>query len=169
MLPQMGDEDNERYPVKRWHVEDSTRRILRVKYRAGLWEKDTPLGVACHNPGADGRYGMCSTKKCVYADGTSYTEDYEVQNTGGDTVSCGSPYAGRAETLGHKDHYEVTREAVRRSLVLLKNNDQTLPINIKPGICVGVIGSASQDWAKVNGGWSLNWQGGADDNVTTNI
>merc|ERR1739838_526269 len=169
MLPQMGDEDNERYPVKRWHVEDSTRRILRVKYRAGLWEKDTPLGVACHNPGADGRYGMCSTKKCVYADGTGYTEDYEVQNTGGDTVSCGRPYAGRTEILGHKDHYEVAREAVRRSLVLLKNHDQTLPINIKPGIRVGVIGSASQDWAKVNGGWSLNWQGGADDNVTTNI
>ena len=67
-------------------IDDAVTRILRVKHRAGLWDKPSP---------AD-REG-----------------------------------AGQRDTLGSRDHRELAREAVRRSLVLLKN-DQILPLDARP-------------------------------------
>ncbi|MER2490841.1 glycoside hydrolase family 3 protein [Catenovulum sediminis] len=59
--------------------------------------------------------------------------------------------------FGAKAHRELARQAVRESLVLLKNNDQILPLNPKQNILVA--GDAAHNMAKQAGGWSVSWQG----------
>ncbi len=66
------------------------------------------------------------------------------------------PVEGRVEVLGSPDHRALAREAVRQSLVLLKNNGAVLPI--QPGARVLVAGSAD-DIGQAAGGWTINWQG----------
>ncbi len=66
------------------------------------------------------------------------------------------PYAGRYELLGAPEHRAIARQAVRQSLVLLKNNG-VLPL--KAGAHVLVAGDAADDVAKQSGGWTLTWQG----------
>jgi len=66
------------------------------------------------------------------------------------------PLAGEFEILGSSDHRAVAREAVRKSLVLLKNNG-VLPI--KPGSTIIVAGDGADDLGKQSGGWTLSWQG----------
>lgn len=68
------------------------------------------------------------------------------------------PYAGDEALLGSAEHRAVARQAVRESLVLLKNNNNTLPTN--PGQTVLVIGDGADDISKTAGGWTLSWQGG---------
>jgi beta-glucosidase len=65
-------------------IDDAVRRILRVKLRAGLFEKGAP-----------------STR----------------------------PYAGKTELIGSAEHRAIAREAARKSLVLLKNDGQVLPLS----------------------------------------
>jgi beta-glucosidase len=64
--------------------------------------------------------------------------------------------AGQWSVLGSKDHMAVAREAVQKSLVLLKNQG-VLPI--KPGSTVFITGDGADDIAKQSGGWSITWQG----------
>lgn len=64
---------------------------------------------------------------------------------------------GRFELIGHADHRAVAREAVRRSLVLLKNNGGLLPLDPKQRILIA--GDGANDVAKQSGGWTLTWQG----------
>ncbi|MEP6343129.1 MAG: glycoside hydrolase family 3 protein [Maricaulaceae bacterium] len=64
--------------------------------------------------------------------------------------------AGRAKLIGHKTHRAVARQAVRESLVLLKN-DNVLPIKTDKNILVA--GIAADHAAYQNGGWTLTWQG----------
>ncbi|MBA3939735.1 MAG: 1,4-beta-D-glucan glucohydrolase [Sphingopyxis sp.] len=66
------------------------------------------------------------------------------------------PYAGRFELLGAPDHRAVARQAVRESLVLLKNNG-VLPL--KAGARILVAGDGADNVAKQSGGWTLTWQG----------
>ncbi|CAL1691557.1 hypothetical protein MMB232_01701 [Brevundimonas subvibrioides] len=66
------------------------------------------------------------------------------------------PVEGRIEVLGSPEHRALAREAVRQSLVLLKNNGSVLPI--QPGARVLVAGSAD-DIGQAAGGWTINWQG----------
>ncbi len=66
-------------------------------------------------------------------------------------------YAGDETILGSASHRSLARQAVRESLVLLKNNDQTLPID--PSFTVLVVGDGADSIAKVSGGWTLSWQG----------
>ncbi|MCQ8880586.1 exo 1,3/1,4-beta-D-glucan glucohydrolase [Pseudoalteromonas shioyasakiensis] len=61
------------------------------------------------------------------------------------------------EWLGASEHRELAREAVRKSLVLLKNNDQILPIKATSKILVA--GDGADSIAKQAGGWSVSWQG----------
>nr|AAR14129.1 exo-beta-glucanase [Lilium longiflorum] len=94
-------------------INDAVRRILRVKFVAGLFE----------NPLAD--YSL-------------------------------------ADQLGNKEHRELAREAVRKSLVLLKNgksiNQPLLPLPKKaPKILVA--GSHAHDIGLQCGGWTMEWQG----------
>lgn len=61
------------------------------------------------------------------------------------------------EWLGAAEHRELAREAVRKSLVLLKNNDKILPIKATSKILVA--GDGADSIAKQAGGWSVSWQG----------
>ena len=54
------------------------------------------------------------------------------------------------KTLGSAAHRAVGREAVRKSLVLLKNNDSLLPFN--PTGHIAVVGSAANSMAQQTGG-----------------
>ena len=65
--------------------------------------------------------------------------------------------AGSEDALWGDDVKALSRDAVRQSLVLLKNEDQTLPLN--GGERVLVIGNATEDIARQMGGWSITWQG----------
>ncbi|MDJ0643374.1 MAG: glycoside hydrolase family 3 N-terminal domain-containing protein [Erythrobacter sp.] len=70
--------------------------------------------------------------------------------------------AGDVSLLANADHRAIAREAVRKSLVLLKNNDRTLPL--EPGQTVLVVGDGADSIAKASGGWTLSWQGGSHGN-----
>ena len=67
------------------------------------------------------------------------------------------PLAGKSELLGTKESRDLAREAVRKSMVLLKNNDQTLPMTA--GSKVHVVGPGAESITKLAGGWTLSWQG----------
>ena len=95
-----------RIPAAR--LDDSVRRILRVKYKLGL------MG--------------------------------DIQTTRGDT-----------SLVGKKEHLELAREAVSKSLVLLKNDNNVLPI--RNGARVLVAGSGADNMAMQAGGWTISWQG----------
>lgn len=66
------------------------------------------------------------------------------------------PFEGRLELLGSPEHRALAREAVRKSLVLLKN-EGVLPI--RPDARVLVVGQAADDIGQAAGGWTLTWQG----------
>ena len=66
------------------------------------------------------------------------------------------PFAGRYELLGAPAHREVARQAVRESLVLLKNRGHLLPL--RPGANVLVAGDAD-NISRQAGGWTITWQG----------
>lgn len=95
-------------------IDDAVRRVLRVKLRAGLFERGRPSS---------------------------------------------RPFAARYELLGAPAHRALAREAVRRSLVLLKNRNRLLPLS--PRAHVLVAGDGAEDIAKQCGGWTLTWQGTA--------
>nr|QWN55952.1 beta-glucosidase [uncultured bacterium] len=93
-------------------LEDAVRRILRVKLRAGLFEKGRPSS---------------------------------------------RPLAGQFRLLGAPEHRAVARQAVRESLVLLKNQNGILPL--APRQHVLVAGDGADNIPKQCGGWTLSWQG----------
>jgi beta-glucosidase len=66
------------------------------------------------------------------------------------------PLSGQYDLLGAPEHRAVAREAVRKSLVLLKNQG-LLPI--APGGRLLVAGDGADDIARQSGGWTLTWQG----------
>lgn len=67
------------------------------------------------------------------------------------------PLAGKDELLGAPEHRAVARQAVRESLVLLKNKNNILPLS--PRLNVLVAGDGADNISKQTGGWSVNWQG----------
>lgn len=98
-------------------IDDAVTRILRVKVRAGLFEKPSPA------------------KRVL---------------------------SGNIALIGGESHREVARQAVRESLVLLKNNGQLLPLSPKQHILVA--GDAADNIGKQSGGWSITWQGTGNKN-----
>ncbi len=63
-------------------------------------------------------------------------------------------------SLGCAAHRQVAREAVRKSLVLLKNDKQSLPLSRDvPRLLLA--GRAADDIGLQCGGWSISWQGEA--------
>ncbi|OBU68627.1 1,4-beta-D-glucan glucohydrolase [Stenotrophomonas maltophilia] len=93
-------------------LDDAVRRILRVKFRLGLFEAGRPS-----------------------------------------TRAVGGQFA----LIGAPAHRAVARQAVRESLVLLKNQDGILPLSPRQRILVA--GDGANDVGKQAGGWTLNWQG----------
>ena len=61
------------------------------------------------------------------------------------------------ESFGGSEHRAVAREAVRKSLVLLKNDNATLPLDKKARILVA--GKNAHDRGHQCGGFSVTWQG----------
>jgi beta-glucosidase len=70
-----------------------------------------------------------------------------------------------SNSLGSDEHRQVAREAVRKSLVLLKNDNQLLPIS-KDVKRLFVAGAKANDIGLQSGGWTISWQGSAG-NITT--
>ncbi len=102
-------------PIER--INDAVSRILRVKIRYGLFEKETPLK---------------------------------------------RKYANDQRVIGNKSHRSIAKQAVRESLVLLKNKESILPLSMKQEILV--MGSGADNIPKQSGGWSLTWQGTGNTN-----
>jgi beta-glucosidase len=67
------------------------------------------------------------------------------------------PMAGKFDLLGAPAHRAIARQAVRESLVLLKNNGGVLPL--KPSANILVAGRGADNIGQQSGGWSITWQG----------
>lgn len=95
--------------VKRARIDDAVRRILKVKFELGVFEK---------------------------------------------------PFANRelTKTIGSEEHRKVAREAVRQSLVLLKNENKILPI-AKEIKRIHLAGKGIDNIGLMCGGWTISWQG----------
>ncbi|MDE1146176.1 MAG: exo 1,3/1,4-beta-D-glucan glucohydrolase [Azospirillaceae bacterium] len=72
------------------------------------------------------------------------------------------PWELRDGVIAALDHRALAREAVRKSLVLLKNNGAILPLKGKSRILV--VGEAADDIGHQSGGWTLSWQGTGNKN-----
>ena len=90
-------------------VDEAVRRILRVKFALGLFERPMP-----------------DTK-----------------------------YQG---TVRSREHLELARQAVRESLVLLKNEKETLPLSQETSV-IFIAGEGANDIGLQSGGWTLEWLG----------
>lgn len=104
-------------------IDDAVRRILRVKFEAGLFEEEI----------------------------------------GGETEQA------LLASVGSEEHREVAREAVRKSLVLLKNEtvgDKTAIEKLKDSTNIRMIGKKAYDMGTQCGGWTITWQGSTG-NITT--
>lgn len=90
-------------------LNDAVRRILTVKFKAGLFDRPAP------------------TK-----------EDLSI--------------------VGASAHHELAREAVQKSLTLLQNKQNTLPLTATSKRIL-VAGSAADNLGYQSGGWTIEWQG----------
>lgn len=105
-----------RIPQER--LDDAVKRILRVKFRAGMFDKPRPA-------------------------------ERELSKNN----SC----------FGCVEHREVAREAVRKSLVMLKNEDDILPLDKNAKILV--TGKNANNRGHLCGGFTVAWQGVDDDEI----
>jgi len=71
-----------------------------------------------------------------------------------------NPYSKREliSRIGSQEHREIARQAVRESMVLLKNDKSILPLkkNLKR---IVVVGPKADDLGSQCGGWTISWQG----------
>ncbi len=98
-------------------VDDAVSRILRVKLRAGIFDKPSPAQRV---------------------------------------------FSGKTELIGAKEHRNIARQAVRQSLVLLKNKQALLPLS--PHQKILVTGDGADNIGKQSGGWTITWQGTGNNN-----
>ncbi len=98
-------------------IDDAVTRILRVKFRAGIFDKPSP-------------------KERMFS--------------------------GKTELIGSDNHRAVARQAVRESLVLLKNSNELLPLSPRQHILVA--GDGADNIGKQSGGWTITWQGTGNTN-----
>ena len=79
------------------------------------------------------------------------------------------PGTGYQASVRSNEHLELARQAVRESLVLLKNENNILPLS-KDAPVIFVAGEGANDIGLQSGGWTLSWQGTAgNDNEGTTI
>ncbi len=69
------------------------------------------------------------------------------------------PFAKRefADTVGSAEHRMIGRQAVRESLVLLKSENDALPLS--PSDKIAVVGRHGNNSGLQSGGWTIHWQG----------
>jgi beta-glucosidase len=72
-------------------------------------------------------------------------------------------FAGNEKVVGSQAHRDLAKQAVRESLVLLKNKQAILPLD--PSKNYLVLGSGANNIPKQAGGWSLTWQGTGNTNA----
>jgi beta-glucosidase len=70
-------------------------------------------------------------------------------------------------SVGSAEHRAVARKAVAESLVVLKNDNQALPLAKASKVWVG--GSGANSLANQCGGWTISWQGSGDKTTGTTI
>ena len=70
--------------------------------------------------------------------------------------------AGNWSLLAAPEHKAIAREAVRKSLVLLKNENGLLPLPANANVLVA--GDGADNIGKQSGGWTLSWQGTGNNN-----
>ncbi len=77
------------------------------------------------------------------------------------------PFSNQADlaTVGSDEHRAVARQAVSESLVLLKNDNEALPLK-KDTPHIFVAGRSADDIGVQSGGWTIEWQGRSG-NITT--
>ena len=71
--------------------------------------------------------------------------------------------AGQLAAPGSAAHRAIARQAVRESLVLLKNNQHALPLDPHSNILVAGVGA--NDVGMQSGGWTVDWQGSHNSNA----
>ncbi|MBU2869592.1 exo 1,3/1,4-beta-D-glucan glucohydrolase [Colwellia sp. E2M01] len=98
--------------IKLSRIDDAVTRILRVKVRAGLFDKPSPANRVLSN---------------------------------------------KTEHIGSKTHRDIAKQAVRESLVLLKNKNNILPLSPKQSFLIA--GDGADNIGKQSGGWTITWQG----------
>jgi beta-glucosidase len=64
---------------------------------------------------------------------------------------------GDTSLVGAEGHLRLAREAVSKSLVMLKNNDSILPIRKRARVLIA--GPGADNMAMQAGGWTITWQG----------
>lgn len=67
-----------------------------------------------------------------------------------------------ADDFYSPQHREIAREAVRKSLVLLKNKNNILPL--KKNMNILILGEGADNVGIQSGGWTIDWQGTQDKN-----
>lgn len=103
-------------------IDDAVRRILRVKFEAGLFEEE------------------------IASD-----EEAELM-----------------AKFGSDEHREIAREAVRKSMVLLKNdevNGKTAMEALADSKNILVVGTKADDIGTQCGGWTISWQGSTGNTI----
>ena len=75
-----------------------------------------------------------------------------------------NPFAdpGRLSVIGSDEHREAARQAVRESLVVLKNEGEVLPVD-KEDAVIALAGTKADNVGVQCGGWTLIWQGKSGD------
>tara|TARA_B100000925_G_scaffold273796_1_gene238746 strand:- start:38 stop:1864 length:1827 start_codon:yes stop_codon:yes gene_type:complete len=66
------------------------------------------------------------------------------------------------DVVGSKKHRDLARESVRKSLVLLKNKDNILPLK-RGNMKITLVGEHADNIGFQCGGWTIHWQGGSGD------
>jgi len=105
-------------------IDDAVRRILRLKYRIGLFDK------------------------------TTWDIDYK-------------KLAKQYNKFGSDEFAAEATKMAEESMVLLKNNDNILPL--KQGTKILCVGPNADNFSAMNGGWSYSWQGDKADEVCRKI
>ncbi len=77
------------------------------------------------------------------------------------------PFSNRSFTaqVGSSSHREIARECVRESLVLLRNDNNILPLK-KNLSKIFVAGKNADDIGNQCGGWTISWQGSSGNTTT---
>lgn len=68
------------------------------------------------------------------------------------------PDSSLISEIGVQEHRDIARQAVRESLVLLKNKKKVLPLD-KGYSKIVVVGEHANNSGLQSGGWTVNWQG----------